>query len=499
MATTWAVYVDKDDDGTFSAGDNLATYVRAVKWRIGVTPYEFLERGNFARILLNNFNGAVSPETSTLGLVPGRPVRIQSNDGTLVRSHFTGHIWDVEWVDQQTIAVNCRTQLEAIQQQVVTLPLAVSQRSDQVIQAVIDRLKFRQPALGTGMIIGTGLIGTGTLFGPPLTVNVDSGVGKYTFNYVGDSWAAGVPAERALREVLEVEAGYLYTDGSGTVRFKDRSILQNDPTTDAIFDNTVSDFEYSYGDQVVNSVEVRFRPRKVGTANSVLWTSTVTHEFRAQSVKELLTVFRNSVDNFFGALSVVYPPSTSDFVFYDGSGNDVSTQVRVNVVSEGSRAKVRVENPRVGSVFLQANSVLRGTPLVQGNEVVAVARNALSETVHGPRMVSLSRPLMNSLEDAQQLAGYELLRRGLPRGIMKSVTIRATALEPHKLGRTVLDRITVRDARLSHARDYFIMAENHELEGDVHVVRWELELAASERAIVIGIAKVGDLNVVIGY
>ena len=59
------------------------------------------------------------------------------------------------------------------------------------------------------------------------------------------------------------------------------------------------------------------------------------------------------------------------------------------------------------------------------------------------------------------------------------------------LARTLFDRITLQDAQTNHTRDYFIVAEEHEVDlgSSRHRVQWLVEPADSDIFFIIGTHK----------
>jgi hypothetical protein len=88
---------------------------------------------------------------------------------------------------------------------------------------------------------------------------------------------------------------------------------------------------------------------------------------------------------------------------------------------------------------------------------------------------------LTNIEEADQLARYELARRKDPRGTLHSIDLSGTLHLTQILTRTLFDRITIQDTQTNHTADYFIVAEEHtvDLGGTRHRTRWLLEPAAA--------------------
>jgi hypothetical protein len=105
---------------------------------------------------------------------------------------------------------------------------------------------------------------------------------------------------------------------------------------------------------------------------------------------------------------------------------------------------------------------------------------------HGLSALSLELPTLDSVEAADQLARFEVVRRKDARGIIRSIQVSAPLIQV--LARTLFDRITVQETQTDHDADYFIIAEEHEVDlgGARHRVTWLLESASASAFWVVG-------------
>ena len=97
--TTWTIAVDWDRNGDYSsAQDDVTNRVIAATWFLGMRkPFQDTADNAALTLTLDNTDRLFSPENASSPLfgklVPQRPVRIQSNDGTTTRTHWVG------WID----------------------------------------------------------------------------------------------------------------------------------------------------------------------------------------------------------------------------------------------------------------------------------------------------------------------------------------------------------------------------------------------------------------
>src|SRR5690606_15114718 len=99
-----------------------------------------------------------SPEQNAASLLPGRTLQIRSHDGTTQRVHFTGVIQRVEPLagdqGQRSAIIHVQGAEAQLSQHRIRLPPQVSQRADQVINAVLDAVPLRRRVLAGRWVLG---------------------------------------------------------------------------------------------------------------------------------------------------------------------------------------------------------------------------------------------------------------------------------------------------------------------------------------------------------
>ncbi|MBN1285413.1 MAG: hypothetical protein JXB47_08445 [Anaerolineae bacterium] len=106
MPTTWTIAIDWERNGSYTgAYGDVTDRMISASWFLGMRrPYQDIADDSKLTLKLSNHDHRFSPEYSAGplygDLVPFRPVRIQSNDGTTTRMHWIG------WIESITPAVN---------------------------------------------------------------------------------------------------------------------------------------------------------------------------------------------------------------------------------------------------------------------------------------------------------------------------------------------------------------------------------------------------------
>lgn len=481
MTVNYTIAIDKNDDGDFvDSGEDITADVIALYWRLGMKePYDSLAAPSSARITVSNTGQAYSPEHTTLQ--PGHRLRIQSDDGSTVRTHFTGYISkivpDPGWGTQAVIHVD-GVERELTQNQ-IRLTAMQDVTADQVIDAVLDACTIRFPALGGYLVIGVSghnTIGTHKLFGAALTRDFETG--KSSFSYVADTWQEGITADRAIWQAAASERGRFFFDRTGKARFLNRRYSVDNRTGQATFDDDLTSMDYRYG-EVVNRIDLTVVPRSVGEEGTVLWMLEEPMRIRPGKVRRVVARYQDDNADPIGAITVIPPVAETDYqaahitkkgVVYPG----YTPYININLIEAGaSAARFDVWHDLGIDLYLTAMQV-RGTPLYGNDPVVLEAMDAESATLYGLNRRSFNLPLLTSLEEAVDLSGYELVRRKTPRGRLGTIVTDLVQHPAETLALTLFDRITVIESQTGHSADYFIIGEEHHVDLR-HTVRWLLE------------------------
>lgn len=484
---TYAVAVDWDDDGSFDDPDeDLTADVLALSWRLGLAaPFDAVAAPSWAQITVRNAGRDYSPERAA-HLLPGKGVRIQCTAGGMTRTHFTGFIERVEplpgdWGARIAAlhAAGPELQLERCQ---ARLPPQPNARAGAIIAALLDAAPVRPVTLAGCWVLdyaGQAELGANTRLPAMHPRSLEAG--QSVFAYAAEIWSEGLPALAAIRQLAESERGRFFTDREGRFVFTDRHYTLRPAAPAASYDDDMAGLAYQFGAGLANRVQVRVIPRGIGAAGTSLWTLAGPQRL-PPGTWAVTARFRDADRRPAGALTVMPPAPTLDYrasTLPDGTGADRTDQV-IALLTEVTAGWARLEfrNRGPDAVYLLAGARLRGTPVILGDAATVEAYDPPGEAFHGPRRLALEAPALSTLEDAENLARFELARRRAPRGRAHSLHLNGRQAAA-ALARTLFDCITVRETQTGHAADYLIIAEEHrvELGGARHRITWLLEPA----------------------
>lgn len=497
MSIQYSVAIDRDNDGLFAAViDQEALDLR---WRLGLRrAYDSMADYSWARITVRNPRGAFSPERNPLE--SGTRVRIQSDAGGQVHSHFTGLVSHIE-PDAGTFGrKQAVIHLQDIQAWLADSPARAAPQidvtADQVIRDLLEQAVIRRAVIAGFCLIdvsGYNTIDQVRIF-PPQHLTLSLERGKTRFAYVGDWWRDSISIREAISEIVASERGRFFVDREGALVFLNRhhTLLEEDLAAE--FADDMSGMSYTYGDQRLNRLTLLMRPREIGESDTLLWQ--LKGELRLEQRSELPLTLRlvDEQNQPFGLLALDRLVSRFERA-PENRGYTISDDVSVEITRLGMTSlELRLINRRREDVYLTLLQ-LYGKPLYRHDPLEVVEADGEGQYVYGLKQLSLDLPALSDITTARAFATYEIVRRKHPRGLIHSLRLDAREHGSDALSATLFDRIRVSESQIGHqARDYFIIGEEHHVSdgGTLHEVEWTLEPADSSRFVVVDDSLIGD-------
>jgi hypothetical protein len=102
--------------------------------------------------------------------------------------------------------------------------------------------------------------------------------------------------------------------------------------------------------------------------------------------------------------------------------------------------------------------------------------------MYGKRTLAMNLLSIEELDYAQKVANFEIIRRAMPRGMVRQVTLKSHGisgdnLHVKQLALTIGDIITVNESQTEHTGQYKIIGEAHRLTASATLLEttWYLE------------------------
>ncbi len=497
MTIQYRVAIDRDNDGRFAA--EIDQDVLKLRWRLGLRrAYDSMADYSWARLTVRNPRGAYSPERNRLD--SGMRVRIQSDDGAAVRTHFTGVISHIEpdagALGPRQAVIHLRDIQPWLDDSPARAEPQIDVTADQVIRDLLGQAVIRRAVIAGFCLIdvtGFNMIDQVRIFPPDhLTLSLERG--KTRFAYVGDWWRESASIREAISDIVAGERGRFYVDREGALVFLNRHYTLLNETPVAQFADDMSDMSYSFGDQRLNRLTLLMRPREIGGRDSLLWQ--LPGELRLEQRSELPLTLRllDEQNQPFGMLA--FDRLVSRFERGpENRGYVITEDVAVEVTRAGMTfVDIRLVNRQREEVYLTLLQ-LYGQPLYRRDALEIVEADGEGQYVFGLKQLKLDLPALSDIATARAFAAYEVARRKHPRGLIHTLRLDAREHGSDALGATLFDRIRVSESQTGHnARDYFIIGEQHCVSdgGTTHEIEWTLEPADSSRFVIVDDSRIDD-------
>lgn len=432
---------------------DLTPYVTRLSWRIGMrTPFALVAQDSRAEITLRR----PPPELNAALWTSGTQIQITCTHGASSRVLYTGYLTAA--TPQAGIYGSGHITLEAHALEYLLAgipggaPLLVNTSPRHIIETALN-----------------------AAYGLTFTRALDET--RLLLPYAGDTWPESISALAMIRDALEVERGRFFINREGAAVFLNRQRVMQTPPPAATLTDAFESLTLTHGGGL-RETRVQAVPRKQGVPDSVLWTlggavrlkpggSVLGARFQAEGGLPI------------GAAAVINPAPVTDYqanTAPDGTGIDVTAQVSAALLDiAGTGARLNLYNATGQAVYLLAGARLRGTPLLRGDPVTARAASTPPPLRAGIRIIAPA--LLDSIEDAEQIARYEHARDAAPRlCVMQAVMSERKGFDA-ALACTLFDVVRLRETHTAHDALYHIIAEAHDitLGGTRHRITWTLE------------------------
>ncbi len=495
MATQWTVAIDWERNGNYTdTYDDVTDRTILTQWFVGMRqPYQLTADNSVLRLVLRNNDRLFSAEyaSSPLNdkLVPLRPVRIQSNDGTDTRTHFTGWletiIPSVNRNGERIATVVATGAMQFLKATETKIELQEDQRSDQIIDTLIQEVIF-PPALSDSWVLGDpnfSKLGLSTYL-TDLTTYSDYEEGLLTLEMAGDNWVrqGGYSDQskdtfdvyRGIRDITAAERGKFFFDREGKAVFWNRHHILDKDDIDASLNDVMTDMKYTFAslDQTKNEIIVTCHPRSIDDGPTTLWElKNAVIRVAPGETREVYVKYKDEKDKRIGGKDV----TVEDVEYLQGS-------CTVEVEAKANGANLVFKNESEDTEAVVEKCLVKGRKIVDEGQMDARAIDQTSITYYGRRTMNINLPSIDDLDQAQYIADFERNRRKTPFGLAQTITLQSHAenggaRHADQLAQTIGSLVQLRETQTDHDGTYFIIGEAHELaRGGKHwTTTWYLE------------------------
>jgi hypothetical protein len=437
--TQWALAIDWDRNNNFTgAQDDVTSRVLSAKWFLGMRqPWQDLADNSRLELVLRNDDRLYSPENTASALngkvLPQRPVRIQSNDGTTTRTHWVGWIDELQPAvgrnGERAIIIVARGALKFYRDAETKLQLQENKKTSDIIAELIKEVVM-PPALSQAWILGR--VGNSELGASTYLADTSAysalDTGTLTLDIAADNWVLDGASDakkqsfdvyRAIGDVTAAERGRFFFDREGKAVFWNRHKLLQGGTPAATFDDTMTEMVYSYAgmDHLKNEVIVVSHPRRQGASSTdTLWElGESVINVAAGKTRKLYVQYEDDSGKRIGARNVAV--DLPSLAFAQGTAT-------VTVEAKANGAELVLVNSGTVDAVVTALKVV-GRKIFDDGEIEASALDSGSIIDYGRRTLKLNLPSIDNVQQAQYIADFERDRRKQPKGMVNAVTVKS--------------------------------------------------------------------------
>ncbi len=491
MTTRWTIGIDWDRDGDYT--DETARVLSA-SWSLGFQQ-AYRDVGNDAQLtlIMRNDDRRFTPENSAGSLygklAPLRPVKIESNDGTTTRRHFSGWVQSIHPAanrnGERIAMIRVSGAMQFLKATETKIELQENQRSDRIIDTLINEVIF-PPALSDSWVLGDpdySRLGESTKLAN-LEAYSNYEEGALTLNMVGDNWVrqGGYSDQlkdtfdvyRGIRDITAAERGKFFFDREGKAVFWNRHHILDKDAVDAGFDDAMTDMKYTFAslDQTKNEIIVTCHPRSVAAEPTTLWElKDAVIRVAPGETREVYVKYEDEKEKRIGGKDV----TVEGLEYLQGT-------CTVEVEAKANGANLVFKNESDDTEAVVEKCLVKGRKIVDEGQMDARAIDQTSITYFGRRTMNINLPSIDDLDQAQYIADFERNRRKTPFGLAQMITLQSHAerggsRHADQLELTVGSLVRLRETQTDHEGTYFIIGEAHELaRGGKHwTTSWYLE------------------------
>lgn len=480
---TYELCVDLNGDGDFSdASEDISAYWMHMRATYGaMSPDETLSRSATLNVTLKNDGQLFSPEHANAlsGFAEGTEIRLRMTYSATTVTLYQGFIDHIAPAlgenGPHTCEIRCDGYLTRLQSEPVRPVLVDNDTSGAAVRAIMQGCKTL-PAATTGMrfgIVGHDEIGVNTVFGVrPLTI--EDGVQFYA--WVGDAWQEETSVYGALRDITETERGFCFEDRDGSFKFWGRNHFLDDLYTsaDATLDGTYigPGSKYSYGEGIINSVEIVYNPRALGSDVVVLGNHEDDIYVPFNRAVTVTIPFTRPDGRKVGGKNLVTPVRGKDFVAspdVDRKRQDMSKYVDVTVVPFADRAEITLSlrnNPIRRHAYISGLRIRGMRFYDRGRKSVMVEDEASLSTLRRRYHKQLILPLIQDAGSARELALSYLAERATSRGSIERLSFHANRSATHMAlvrDTNIGDRWAVSEGQTGVSNQYWVVGVIHDI------------------------------------
>lgn len=347
---------------------------------------------------------------------------------------------------------------------------------------MFGQLPITWPYASQYWVLGSSILGVDTWLFNGNELGLSGGNGA-TIDYPAASASNmehGISASAFLRDLMTPEiGGRFYQGGLGQFEFVAHDSDPSKTVSATITSDQFDSFEMLYGADVLNTVSISYKQKRLGSGNVVLWTS---NQDIVVSGKSSKTVTGRYFDPTNAAIQVsaLSKEAVVRGVDYIISPDPNNLKVTVAADAGSSSVTFTIDNDREIDITVTTLQI-RGFPLFALTEESILAQDAMSAYGNNIQRKDYSIPILSDSDTALAIATGLCYMRGKRITRLQSITFTASEQNIGRYFSAITNvsntRLTLAAPVLNHEADYVVVGTRHSLVagGDnLHTVTWIL-------------------------
>jgi len=465
-----SIWLNINDSPTLT---DISASVLSMSWEIGTQdPFARSADVGVATLLIDpNLDISANPEWI------GRWLQIKLN--TVIVFCGTVQAMDVvsdDWGNPR-IKVTAHDVLGEWQNVVARITPKNTQHANDIIEELLMQIPYRREYLTGRWLLKTGYsqLGTDTILsraGYPTTL--ETSVSQ--FIYAGDDWHE-VSVTDALRRVAQGEQGDFFIQRDGTAIFHNRHhvFVHNDPI--ATFTDAFDTAHVAIESQHLSDVTVMYQPRTLSDPNIIIWTLNNPISVPAMSTQTFTVAVRDENDQPCSVIALNQPVLGTNYQFNqdkDGFGLDVTPVIKLTARSLQTEIEIQIINDTPTTVYMQSGAFLEGQILCREGDFRVQYGDNGTRVFHGNRQRLFRASLIDTTEQANDLARHFITQYRTPTRTIQSITLNTTQYESDIETINLGDRIRMHLTTLNHTQDAIVIGIEHTHDSQTQTVTYHL-------------------------
>lgn len=353
------------------------------------------------------------------------------------------------------------------------LGTGVNRRGDQLLTTLLTKMMFQ-----------------------PSSTSFDAGVDTFPFGFVG-ALAASVNALQEAQRITLSEMGYLYmkgdTSAGGVLRWENRHTRPANVTNKVVISNAMNALSVpSNVDDILNNIQVTVHDRNASGSPVVLYSSTSQPSIGPLGSIVVTGAYRDPTQQAarIAGTAFIGLVSGTDYVANsaaDGSGTNLTANLTVSVVADGSAATFTITNNSMTTSCYLTTLQIRGTALYDYDSPTLINRNSASEAIYGSQVLPIDMVYQSDVGVGGGVASWIDAIWGTPFPYAKQVSFLANVSDANMLAALTVevgDRIGIVETQTGVStvisgqtitRGYFVQRVILDVaEGPILTVTWML-------------------------